>query len=118
MLAGEAIPAPLDGHDEWQNIIHTDDLTRQTPLLWDLAATTPPVVNWAGDHVISIRQMVDHIAELTGTSPRWERSENTLRPKASNNDRRRALIGDCRVSWRSGIRRSIEAHFPDAVRGE
>jgi UDP-glucuronate 4-epimerase len=115
MQAGAPIVVPLDGHDEWHNMIHTDDLLDQIPRLWDIASATPPVVNWAGDDTISVRQMVDYISEITGVPVSYQPSEITLAPKASDNNRRITLIGPCGTRWREGVRRAIEAHFPGAT---
>jgi hypothetical protein len=40
----------------------------------------------------------------------------TLAPKASDNTRRLALIGPCRMGWHEGVHKAIEAHFPGATR--
>jgi nucleoside-diphosphate-sugar epimerase len=116
MLDDEPIVIPADGHDEWHNMIHTDDLIRQVPKLWGIADVVPPVVNWAGDETISIREMMAHISEITGVPVRYEPREVTLAPKASDNTRRRSLIGPCQVTWHDGVARAIEAHFPGAVK--
>jgi hypothetical protein len=46
---------------------------------------------------------------------RYQPSDVTRASFASDNARRRALIGDCAVQWREGIARTIEAHFPGAI---
>jgi nucleoside-diphosphate-sugar epimerase len=114
MRAGEPIAVPRAG-DDWQSPIHTDDLARQTPLLWDAAAVDPAIVNWAGDETISVRDMMDYISALTGVPVRYQPSDVTRATFVSDNTRRRALIGDCSVSWREGIPKTMEAHFPGAV---
>jgi nucleoside-diphosphate-sugar epimerase len=107
------------GHEDWQSLIHTDDLARQVPLLWDVAATDPPtIVNWAGDETVSVREMMQYISNLTGVEVRFEPSDITRNPFVSDNTRRRALIGDCQVRWHEGIRRTIEAHFPGMIKAD
>jgi nucleoside-diphosphate-sugar epimerase len=114
MRAGQPIAVPRAG-DDWQSPIHTDDLARQATALWDVAAVDPTVVNWAGDDTITVPEMMDYIAELAGVPVRYQPSDVTRASFASDNARRRALIGDCAVQWREGIARTIEAHFPGAI---
>lgn len=115
MRAGEPILVPRNGSMNWHHPIHTDDLARQLPLLWKMAATTPPIVNWAGDELISINEMMQSISLMTGVPVRFEPSDITRATFASNNARRRELIGGCEVTLREGLSRTIEAHFPGAV---
>lgn len=115
MLAGEPIAVPRDGEMNWHHPIHTDDLARQLPLLWKIAATTPPIVNWAGDELISINAMMQSISRMTGVPVKFVPSDVTRATFASNNTRRRQLIGDCQVKLHDGLARTIEAHFPGAV---
>jgi nucleoside-diphosphate-sugar epimerase len=114
MRAGEPIAVPLSG-DDWQSPIHTEDLARQASLLWGLATVDPVIVNWAGDETITVRDMMNYISGLTGVPVRYEPSDVTRASFASDNARRRALIGDCTVHWREGIPKTIEAHFPGAM---
>jgi hypothetical protein len=44
-----------------------------------------------------------------------ERSRESF---ASDNTRRRELVGDCKVHWRDGMRRAVEAHYRGAFSGE
>jgi nucleoside-diphosphate-sugar epimerase len=114
MRAGQAVAVPHTG-DDWQSPIHTDDLARQVSLLWDAAAVDPAIVNWAGDETITVREMMDYISALTGMPVRYQPSDVTRASFASDNTRRKALIGDCEIHWRDGIARTIEAHFPGVV---
>lgn len=115
MLAGKTIPVPHVGQN-WASLIHTDDLARQAPLLWNAASTQALIVNWGGDEAVGLRDCLEYIAEITGVEARFEPSEVTRETYAFNNDKRRALIGDCAVHWKAGVRRTIEAHFPGAVK--
>jgi len=115
MRAGQPIAVPRSG-DDWQSPIHTDDLARQVPLLWEAADIDPTIVNWAGDETITVREMMDYISELTGVPVRYELSDVTRSSFASDNTRRRALIGDCEVRWHDGVARTIKAHFPGLSR--
>jgi len=115
MLAGKPIPVPLEGQ-HWASPIHTDDLVRQLPRLWEAASSPALVMNWGGDEPVGIQDCLEYIAALTGTPARFERSTVTRETCAFDNTRRRALLGDCTVHWKEGIRRTLEVHFPGAVR--
>jgi nucleoside-diphosphate-sugar epimerase len=115
MLAGEPIKIPYDGENLCMPI-HTDDLARQVPLLWQAASVPARVVNWGGDDAVSVRELMTYVSEITGVPARFALSEVTRDTFAYDNTRRRALIGECEVGWKDGVRRTIEAHFPGAVR--
>ncbi|GAA2012570.1 NAD(P)-dependent oxidoreductase [Nocardiopsis rhodophaea] len=111
LLAGEPIEVPRDVQN-YCNPIHTDDITRQVPLLWDVATSPARIVNWGGDDIVGVQDMLTYLADITGTKARFEPSDVTRGTHAFDNTRRRALIGDCEVDWRSGLRRTLEAHLP------
>lgn len=115
MLEGLPILTPVGGKD-WHNPIHTDDQTRQTPLLWGLAATKPVIVNWAGDQMVSTNEMMEIVSDLTGVPVRFEESDLNRASYASDTTLRRRLIGDCQVPLREGLARTLEAMFPGAVK--
>ncbi|AJX34069.1 NAD-dependent epimerase/dehydratase family protein [Burkholderia oklahomensis] len=115
LLAGKPIPIPQEGQN-WASLIHTDDLVRQVPLLWDAATSPALVLNWGGDEAVGIQDCLQYIADITGVDARFERSDVTRETYAFDNTKRRALIGDCTVHWKEGVRRTIETHFPGAVK--
>lgn len=112
VLAGAPIEVPTEGQN-WCDPIHTDDVARQVPLLWGAATAPATVVNWGGDETVGIRDMASHIAELAGVPVTFAPSDVTRETNAFDHTRRRALIGDCAVGWREGIRATLLAHFPD-----
>lgn len=115
LLAGKAIPVPHRGQN-LASLIHTDDLARQTPMLWDIATAPATVVNWGGDEAVGTQDYLSYIAELTGVEARFEPSDVTRETYGFDNSKRLALIGPTRVSWRAGIRRTLETHFPGSVK--
>ncbi len=112
MQAGE--PIRISSHDGARmNPIHTDDIARQVPLLWDAAAVPATIVNWAGDEQVCERELLAYITELTGVEAKVEVSDVPFRsPAVTDNTLRRQLVGDCRVGWREGVARALEAHAP------
>jgi UDP-glucuronate 4-epimerase len=110
MLAGRAIPIPHEAQN-LASLIHTDDLARQVPLLWNAASTPALVVNWGGDEAVGIQDCMQYIAEITGVEACFTHSDVTRQTCAFDNTKRRAIIGDCTVHWKEGVRRTIKAHF-------
>ena len=55
---------------------------------------------------------MSHLAELAGLDVEFVLDERSRESFASDNTRRRELIGDCAVDWRDGMPRAVEAHFP------
>ncbi|MEU6484910.1 NAD(P)-dependent oxidoreductase [Streptomyces sp. NPDC046887] len=115
MLAGEPIPVPMSGQN-WCSPLHTDDLVAQVPHLWQAASTPATLVNWGGDEAVGITDCVRYLSELTGVRATLVPSEVTRETYRFDPSRRRELTGPCAVSWRDGIRRTLEAHFPQHVR--
>lgn len=115
MLAGEPIPVPVQGQN-WTSPIHTDDLARQVPLLWEAATVPATVVNWGGDEPVGITDCVRYMSELTGIEAKLVETEITRETYAFDSTKRRALVGDCTVDWRQGIRRTLQDHFPELMR--
>lgn len=114
ILAGQPIEIPRVG----QNLcspIHTDDIARQVPLLWNVAAVPARVVNWGGDDVVGITDAMNYLAQLSGAVATYVHSDVTRETHAFDNTLRASLIGNCTVGWRDGLRRTLEVHLPDLV---
>lgn len=110
LIAGQ--PWPLHSQPNWASPIHEDDLVWQAQALLEVASVPATIVNWAGDDPVSERQMLDHVAALTGLEARTQPGDVFFNLFVSDNTRRKQLIGDCRVPWREGFRRSIAKRFP------
>jgi UDP-glucuronate 4-epimerase len=111
MLAGQAVQVPLAGQ-AWCNPIHTDDIARQVPLLWSRAAAPARVLNWGGDQVVTVRELMTHLASITGLPATFTPDELARETHAFDNSLRRRLIGDCQIGWREGLASTVQAHFP------
>jgi nucleoside-diphosphate-sugar epimerase len=115
MLAGRPIAVPLEGQD-LTSMIHTEDLVRQVPLLWEAASSRALILNWGGDETIGLQDCMEYVASITGTEACFVRHTVSRQTCAFDNTKRRLLIGNCSVHWKDGVRRVIEAHFPGAVK--
>lgn len=116
MSEGKPVPARASPDENWCNPMYSDDYIRQVPLLWDVAAVPATVLNWGGDEAVTQRQIAEYVAQITGAPLRFELDERHRMSAAFDNTRRRALIGDCQVDWREGVRRTLEARFPGSVK--
>jgi UDP-glucuronate 4-epimerase len=118
MLAGQPIALRAPGHTPYSPI-HQDDMNRQASLLLQVASVPATIVNWAGDDVVTPEAWCGWFADLTGVTPRFEYREypGASIGAASDNTRRRALIGDCLVRWRDGMRSMFEARYPNGPTG-
>lgn len=114
ILAGQPIEVPRVGQNLC-NLIHTDDIARQVPLLWNVATVPARVVNWGGDDVVGITDAMNYLAQLSGTVATYTQNDVTRETHAFDNTLRTSLIGNCTVGWRDGLRRTLEVHLPDLV---
>jgi UDP-glucuronate 4-epimerase len=114
ILAGQPIEIPRVGQN-WCNPIHTDDIARQVPLLWSVATVPARVVNWGGDDVVGVTDMMDYLAQLSRTVATYIQKDETRETHAFDNTLRKSLIGDCAVGWQDGLRRTLEIHLPSLV---
>ncbi|MBY0401673.1 NAD(P)-dependent oxidoreductase [Myxococcota bacterium] len=98
--------------------IHDDDMLAQVKPLIEAASVPATIVNWAGDEVASIQEMVAYGANLLGVEPRIEVGivPGASIGSAADPTRRKAITGPCCVAWRDGIRRVLEELYPDRVR--
>ena len=116
ILANDAIGVP-SGYDNWGSPISEVDIAEQASgPLFDVASLPVTVLNWAGDDAVSHPQLAEYIGELTGIAPKYVESDITFDSFASDNTRRKELIGECKVSWREGVRDTLARRFPDAIK--
>jgi uncharacterized protein YbjT (DUF2867 family) len=91
--------------------IYEDDINEQAAALLGAAAVPALIVNWAGDEAVTVQDWCAEMGRLTGTDPEVVVREvpGTLRGSIADVSRRRAVTGPCRVDWREGMRRMVEA---------
>lgn len=112
MKAG--LPIPLGPHGATRAApIHHDDLFDQLPGLIAGAAVPATIVNWAGDAPVDMRELCGYMGQLTGCEPRFVVTPEVSGNRPSDPGLRQRLAGPCRVEWRDGIRRMIEALHPE-----
>ncbi|WP_225728315.1 MULTISPECIES: NAD(P)-dependent oxidoreductase [unclassified Nocardia] len=112
MRKGQSCAVPLEGQN-YCNLLHTDDVVRQVPLLWAAAQAPALVVNWGGDEEVGWTDLLTYMSALTGVPLRLERSEFSRETALFDPEERRALIGDCSVGWRRGIAGTLAGLFAE-----
>jgi UDP-glucuronate 4-epimerase len=113
ILAGEPIKLPKS----WSCIlapIHEDDLTAHVPLLLAAASVPATIVNWGGDEGVAVESWVRYLGALVGKTPNILFDDDRPWPNwIGDHGKRRALGCECRVDWRSGMRRMVAARHPE-----
>jgi nucleoside-diphosphate-sugar epimerase len=91
--------------------IHEDDICTQTEALLDAASVPATIVNWAGDEPVSVQQWCALFGELLGWDVEVKVGDfpGTQRSAISDNTKRLAITGPCKVPWQDGIRRMVAA---------
>ncbi|MES4908379.1 MULTISPECIES: NAD(P)-dependent oxidoreductase [unclassified Streptomyces] len=112
MRGGRPCAVPREGQN-YCNLLHTDDVVRQVPLLWDAAQLPARVVNWGGDEEVGITDLLEYMSELTGVPVRLDRGDYSRETAIFDHQVRRGLIGDCSVGWKSGIARTLSDLFEE-----
>jgi UDP-glucuronate 4-epimerase len=106
ITSGRPVPVRPSA-DDYCSPLHIDDIVRQVPLLWAVAAVPATVVNWGGDQAVSIRELTKLISDLAGLPVKLEKTDQAAGMVALDPGRRRDLIGYCTVDWRDGIDRLV-----------
>ena len=95
--------------------IHEDDIYAHTTGLLDAAAIPATITNWGGDEAVDLTELCRHIGELVGREVHFVESDGGIHQYRLDAARRTQLAGPCRVGWRDGVRRMLEARYPEAI---
>lgn len=105
--------------DSYCSPIHEDDIVAQVQGLLEHASVPATIVNLGGDEAVSMEEIIALLESLTGLEIRMETAElATWQMTVLDTTRRKELAGPCQVGWRQGIRRALEARYPDLVAGQ
>lgn len=98
--------------------IHDDDMLAHVGPLLEAASVPATIVNWAGDEVVSIQQIVEYGARLLGVEPRMEVVEvpGASIGSAADPTKRLTITGPCKVHWKDGVRRVLAELYPDRMK--
>ncbi|MGP3991728.1 NAD-dependent epimerase/dehydratase family protein [Streptomyces sp. 3N207] len=112
MRRGQSCAVPREGQN-YCNLLHTDDVVRQVPLLWAAAQAPARVVNWGGDEEVGMTDLLEYMSALTGVPVQLDRGDYSRETAIFDHDTRRSLIGDCSVGWKAGIARTLADLFEE-----
>lgn len=115
MQNGVEIPVHVDKPNNY-NLFHEEDIIRSIPKLLEAASVPTLIVNWCGDEMISIEEWSTYIGELTGLTPKFKYTTETLESVMCDNSKLRAIVGPSQVHWKDGVRRMIAKLMPDALK--
>ncbi|MET0371771.1 MAG: NAD(P)-dependent oxidoreductase [Sphingobium sp.] len=116
MIAGEPIIIPR-GKPCYIGLIHDDDLVDLIEPTIGIASVPASIVNWGGDEAVEWSAVMRHMGDLLGLKPNLVETDDFPFPSCfPDPTRRREIAGPCKVQWRDGIRRLIEARRPEALK--
>ncbi|MGE3511282.1 MAG: NAD-dependent epimerase/dehydratase family protein [Vicinamibacterales bacterium] len=81
----------------------------------EVASCPPIVVNFAGSETMSAEDYCNYAAELMGTTAKIEYSNESWWPLWPDVTRMHEILGRTKVGVREGIRKVVEARFPDRI---
>lgn len=116
MQGATPIPVHVDAPSTYSPI-HQDDITAQVPALLDAASPEVTTVNWAADEAVSVEEWCAYLGELTGLTPTFAPTEQTLESVVADTTRLTEIAGPSAVGWREGFRRMVAASAPDLLTG-
>jgi UDP-glucuronate 4-epimerase len=115
MKGGAEIPVHADGPNLF-NPIHEDDYIAQIPRMLELASVPASVVNWGGPQS-SIEEWCAILGELTGLTPKFRETDQTIGSVTLDLGRMKETVGETRVPLRDGLRRMVESLNPELLTG-
>ncbi|CAN5811146.1 NAD(P)-dependent oxidoreductase [soil metagenome] len=116
MQGGMPIPVHADAPSSYCPI-HQDDINAMVPALLDAASLDPTVVNWGGSESVSVEEWCTYLGDLTGLTPTFEPTEDTLESVIIDPTHMESITGPTTVSWQDGFRRLVEEHDPALLVG-
>ena len=86
------------------------------PGLLGAAGTPATVVNWGGSQAVSIEEWCGYLGELTGLTPSFAPTAETIDSVQIDLTRMHDLVGPTSVGWQDGMARMVAARHPELLR--
>ena len=113
MREGRTIHAPPRGRS-FISPIHNDELIAQIEPLLNAAAVPAAIVNWSGDEHADERDIIDHVAAISGLVAKVEEVEQAgVYGGAADTAKRRSITGASRYRWKESFVDVFRANYPD-----
>jgi nucleoside-diphosphate-sugar epimerase len=116
MRNGTSVPVHVDAPSTYHPI-HEDDIIAMVPGLLGAAGTPATVVNWGGSQAASIEEWCGYLGELTGLTPTFAPTTETIDSVEIDLTRMHDLVGPTTVHWKDGMRRMVESRHPELLQG-
>lgn len=108
MQHGVEIPLHSDGPSEY-TLFHQDDINQLAPKVLQSASVPASIFNFSGQEHVSIEEWCGYIGELTGLTPKFKVTSDTLESVKTDNSKMQSVAGKAEVHWRDGIKGMVEA---------
>lgn len=112
LINGSDIPV-FDGPARYHPI-HIDDIVGTVPGLLDAASVPATVVNWGGP-AVSIQEWCGHLGDLTGLTPSFRATTDTIPSGHLDLSRLDDLVGPTTVPWKDGFADMVAARHPELL---
>jgi nucleoside-diphosphate-sugar epimerase len=116
MRNGSAIPVHLDAPSVYHPL-HEDDIVAMLPGLLAGASVPATTVNWGGEDPVSIEDWCGYLGELTGLTPAFTPTADTIDSVQIDLTRMHDVAGTPAVRWKDGFRRMVAARRPELLDG-
>ncbi len=93
--------------------IHEDDICDLVEPCLKIASVPAEIVNWGGDEIVDWQEMFEYAGQLLGKAPKFTRKEEFAFPNCfPATTKRLKIAGPLKVTWKEGVRRSLETRHP------
>ena len=91
--------------------IYEDDINEQVEGVLAAASVPATILNWAGDEAVTVQEWCEELGRLVGKKAEVvvRYPPGTLKGSIADVSRRRSFTGPCKVGWKEGMRRTVEA---------
>ena len=112
LMQGKEIPLHLDKPNHF-NPVYEDDYVMLGIRAMEAARVPPLVVNWAGSETVSAEEYCEYLGKLVGKKPKFLYTPEAYPPLWPDVTLMHQELGKCKVSWKDGMRRVVQAKYPD-----
>jgi nucleoside-diphosphate-sugar epimerase len=112
MLAGKEIVLHPDAPNLY-NPIYEDDYVALGIRALEVASSPPVVTNYAGSEQVSAEEYLGYMGSLVGMEPVIVYRDDAYWPLMADVTHMHEVLGECRVPWREGMRRTVAARHPE-----
>ncbi|HZQ59296.1 MAG TPA: NAD(P)-dependent oxidoreductase [Acidimicrobiales bacterium] len=91
--------------------IYEDDINEQVEGVLAAASVPATILNWAGDEAVTVQEWCEELGRLVDRKVEVivRETPGTLRGSIADVSRRQSFTGPCKVGWKEGMRRMVEA---------